>query len=84
MRKEMNLGVYLKCACLIRVPVEVVKQRAQVRKEFRLYQIAKTSFQNEVCLKLWNFDLIFGSLKRVFWDFIGVILQLYRGKFHFR
>ena len=54
MRDEINL--FLKCACLIRVPVEVVKQRAQVRKEFSLYQIAKSSFQNEVCLDL--FDLM--------------------------
>jgi hypothetical protein len=37
------------CACLVRVPVEIVKQRAQVNQNLSLTFIARSSIQNEVC-----------------------------------
>jgi solute carrier family 25 S-adenosylmethionine transporter 26 len=36
-------------ACLIRVPVEVVKQRTQAFSNISSFQVFKETFKNEVC-----------------------------------
>ncbi|CAF0950195.1 unnamed protein product [Adineta steineri] len=42
------------CACLIRVPVEVVKQRAQVNRNLSLLTITRSCFQNEGLFGLYR------------------------------
>lgn len=41
-------------ACLIRVPVEVIKQRAQIDRTLRLSTIARTTIHNEVKEFVWE------------------------------
>lgn len=54
--------------------MEIVKQRAQVRKELTLLNIARSSFQNEVRLFFWRFIYLFICFSKGF-------LGFYRGYF---
>ena len=61
-------------ACLLRVPMELIKQRAQVNRHLSLFTIIRTTFNNEVRLSLSSFaglSLSSGflrSLSRIFRD----------------
>jgi hypothetical protein len=44
----LNFYAFFQAACLIRVPVEVVKQRAQAFPELSSQKIFKSTLQSEV------------------------------------
>lgn len=46
-KNNYNLVFNLKCACLIRVPVDVVRQQTQVQHELNTLQIVKKIFKTD-------------------------------------
>ncbi|CAF5115186.1 unnamed protein product, partial [Rotaria sp. Silwood1] len=76
------------CACLVRVPTEVIKQRAQVNRNLRLSTIARSCLRNEGLSGLYRGyfatlarEIPFSMIQYPLWEFFKVcFVKLYERK----